>query len=53
MEWNYCLDTESAGADKYEVILDENGNKQVVVPPRTVLVLVGQKVEKKRKRRRT
>ncbi|MCR5602859.1 MAG: hypothetical protein K6G27_04050 [Lachnospiraceae bacterium] len=51
MEWNYCLDTEAAGDDKYEVILDENGNKQVEVPPRTVLVLIGQAVVKKAKKK--
>ncbi len=52
MEWNYCLDTEAAGDDKYEMILDENGNKQVEVPPRTVLVLIGRAVVKKAKKKR-
>ena len=51
MEWNYCLDTESAGADKYEVVFDENGNKQVSVPPRTVLVLIGRKAVKSGRKR--
>lgn len=52
MEWKYCLDTESAGDEKYEVILDGNGNKQVEVPPRTVLVLTGRTAVKTGKKKK-
>lgn len=39
MEWIYCTDT-SSGTDKaYPVSLDDNGNKKVRVPARTVLLI--------------
>lgn len=49
-EWTYCIDT-NFGQDKaYQVRLDNNGNKQVGVPERTVLVLKSVKKGGRRKR---
>ena len=39
LEWTYCLDTDAMDAGAYPIQLDDNGNKQVSVPARTVLVI--------------
>lgn len=39
LEWAYCLDTDLGEPAEYPMQLDENGNKLVRVPSRTVLVL--------------
>ncbi len=40
MEWSYCLDTDSSDPKAYNIELDDNGNKIIKVPARTVLVLI-------------
>lgn len=49
-EWTYCIDTNSGQDKAYQVRLDNNGNKQVSVPERTVLVLKSVKKGGRRKR---
>lgn len=39
MEWIYCTDTDSGMDRAYPVSIDDNGNKRVRVPARTVLLL--------------
>ncbi len=51
--FKYLTDTEGKGADDYKTELDDNGNKQVRVGPRTILVLISEKDRVSKKRRST
>ncbi len=48
-EWKYCMDTGSGDAEAYPVELDDNGNKMVCVPARTIVVLTSAAPAKKKK----
>ncbi|MCR5235407.1 MAG: hypothetical protein K6E53_16110 [Lachnospiraceae bacterium] len=43
MTWSYCMDTDISDPEGYPIQLDENGNKNVRVPARTILVLKGKR----------
>lgn len=43
VEWTYCTDTDTGSDRYYPVMLDDNGNKQVRVPARTVLLFRSRK----------
>ncbi|MCR5356531.1 MAG: hypothetical protein K6E63_03920 [Lachnospiraceae bacterium] len=49
MAWKYCMDTAGAAGDSYPVELDDNGNKLVRVPSRTIVVMVSTKIAAKKK----
>ena len=43
MEWRYCMDTDFGSDRAYPIGLDENGNKRINVPARTVLLFKSHK----------
>ena len=49
IEWKYCMDTAGGTEETYPVELDDNGNKLIRVPARTIVVMVSTKHAKKKK----
>ncbi|MBR5766871.1 MAG: hypothetical protein IKX95_08820, partial [Lachnospiraceae bacterium] len=49
LEWKYCMDTAGGSSEAYPVELDDNGNKLIRVPARTIAVMISNRTVKNRK----
>ena len=49
IEWKYCMDTAGGTNETYPVEIDDNGNKRIRVPARTIVIMISGKQKKKRK----